>query len=109
MNQVTTRKKNSLSAFKTVEPTLLKPVEEKQSPPAQAKPVVVQKQSRAGEVVPARSKAGRKAKKAGQKEIHQIGLRFNDAEFDALQKNAGLIPIATLIKDYLRKNSDLLK
>jgi len=106
--QTVERKKNSLKAFKTVEPSLLTPTTEAKAP-KEEKPSIERKvAARAGEKKQA-PKVGRKPKQAGQKEIHQVGIRFNDEEYGALQKNAGLVPIATLIKDFLRKNSNLLK
>ena len=104
--QTVEKKKNSLKAFKTLEPTLLKPAPAQKN--QEAKPTIERKVARVGGQKEA-SKVGRKPKTAGQKEIHQVGVRFNDEEYAALQRNAGLVPIATLIKDFLRKNSDLLK
>lgn len=104
--QTLERKKNSLKAFKTVEPSLLKPTPAEKSP--EPKPTIERKVARVGGQNEA-SKVGRKPKQAGQKEIHQVGVRFNDEEYAALERNAGLVPLATLIKDFLRKNSDLLK
>jgi len=55
------------------------------------------------------ARVGRKPKEPGMKEDNQVNVAFNDSEYGALKANAGLIPVATLIKDHLRRNSDLLK
>lgn len=97
------KKKNSLSAIKTHSPELLKAVPSpNKTRPSETAP------ERAGEYKQP-SKAGRKPKAAGQKEKNQVAVRFNDEEFAILQKNAGLVPLGTLLKHFIKENSDLLK
>jgi len=37
-----------------------------------------------------------------------VGLKLTEDEYNALKAKAGLVPLATFIKDYLRNNTDYL-
>lgn len=54
-------------------------------------------------------KAGRKAKPASEKESFTVALKFTEAEGQALLDKAGLVPLATFVKAYIRNDTDLLK
>lgn len=53
--------------------------------------------------------AWRKAKPITEKQSELIGLRFTKSELDLIKSKAGLIPIATYIKNELEVNTDLFK
>jgi len=54
-------------------------------------------------------RAGRKAKPPEEKERNLVGLMLTDAEYENLKKRAGLAPAAAVLKDHLRRKTDLLK
>ncbi len=53
------------------------------------------------------SKAGRKKKPVELKESETVTLKITLSELEYLEKKAGLVPLGTYVKDYLRKNSDI--
>lgn len=59
-------------------------------------------------VKPIVRKAGRKAKPANEKESFTVALKLTEAEGQALLEKAGLVPLATFVKAYLRNDTDLL-
>jgi len=105
MNQIVQRKKNSLSAFKPKEPSLLRKAEpSKPASTSQAKvPTQARKPSRAGEYK-ASGKTGRPPKKAGEKENNRVQVSFNEDDFEKLQKKAGLVPLGTYLKHHLKES-----
>lgn len=96
------RKKNSLSSFKAVEPSLLTPKKPTSTSPAKV-PTQAKQPSRAGEYK-ASGKTGRPPKKAGQKESNRVQVTFNDSDFATLQKKAGLVPLGTYLKHHLKES-----
>ncbi len=50
-----------------------------------------------------------KPKLASEKESKVVTLKITMGEMDALKEKAGLVPIATYVKHYLREESDLLE
>lgn len=52
--------------------------------------------------------AWRKAKPVAEKQSELVGLRFTPSELDIIKAKAGLIPVATYIKDALNKQTDIL-
>jgi hypothetical protein len=54
------------------------------------------------------AKAGRKPKSTTEKESETVVLKLTLQEFDHLKEKAGLVPLATFVKFYLRNKSDLL-
>jgi len=103
MNQPVQRKKNSLSAFKSVEPSLLGPEKTPPTTKPAKQPTKARKPERAGEYKTP-GKTGRPPKKAEQKESNRVQVSFNDAEFEALNKKAGLVPLGTFLKHHLKEN-----
>ena len=59
-------------------------------------------------VQPLPKKAGRKAKPVGEKESATLALKITELELEALKEKAGLVPLATFVKSYLREKTDLL-
>jgi len=53
-------------------------------------------------------KSGRKAKPVGMKESETITLKVTPAEMEYLQSLAGMIPIGTFVKHFLRTETKLL-
>ena len=53
--------------------------------------------------------AWRKAKPATEKQSELIGLRFTKSELELIKAKAGLVPVATYIKNKLEVNTDLFK
>lgn len=53
--------------------------------------------------------AGRKAKPVTEKQSELIGLRFTKSELELIKAKAGLVPVATYIKNELEVNTDLFK
>ena len=53
--------------------------------------------------------AGRKAKPVTEKQSELIGLRFTKSEIEMIKAKAGLVPVATFIKNELEVNTDLFK
>ncbi len=51
--------------------------------------------------------AWRKPKPASEKESEIVTLKITMHEMGALKEKAGLVPIATYVKHYLREESDL--
>ncbi len=51
----------------------------------------------------------RKPKPASEKESEIVTIKITMGEMDALKEKAGLVPIATYVKHYLREESDLLR
>jgi len=49
--------------------------------------------------------AGRKTKSIADKQSEIIGLRFTPSEYKTIKKQAGLVPIATFLKNELLENS----
>ena len=49
----------------------------------------------------------RKPKPLSEKQSEIIGLRFTQSEYDGIKKRAGLVPIATYLKDMLRSKTNL--
>lgn len=80
-------KKNDLSLFKKIEP--VEPVEPKS--------------------ILAPRTAGRKAKKADEKESEIVALKLTKAELAKLEEKAGLVPKSTYLKHILRNETDIFK
>ncbi len=57
---------------------------------------------------PAKRGVGRPPKPVKEKESELLGLRFTPSEFKVLKEKAGLVPLATFVKDHIRRNTDLL-
>ncbi len=53
-------------------------------------------------------RVGRPPKPVKEKESELLGLRFTPSEFMVLKEKAGLVPLATFVKDHIRRNTDLL-
>ena len=53
--------------------------------------------------------AWRKAKPVTEKQSELIGLRFTKSELEIIKEKAGLVPVATYIKNELEVNTDLFK
>ena len=85
-------KKTDISAYKTpTNPPILKTAQEA----AKAK---VEK-----------GKRGRKPKATAQKESEVVALKLTPAEKKALEKKAGLTPVATYLKHYLRTDTKIFE
>ncbi|MFI3222683.1 MAG: hypothetical protein QX191_06570 [Methylococcaceae bacterium] len=54
------------------------------------------------------AKAGRKPKSTTEKESETVVLKLTLQEFDHLKEKAGLVPLGTFVKFFLRNKSDLL-
>jgi len=50
-----------------------------------------------------------KAKPASEKESEVVTLKITIGEMNTLKEKAGLVPIATYVKHYLREKSNLLR
>lgn len=55
-----------------------------------------------------KAKVGRKAKPAAEKESFSLMLKLTEAEGQKLKERAGMVPLATYVKAYLRGETDLL-
>ena len=44
-----------------------------------------------------------------EKQSQVVGLRFTPSEIETLKKHAGLVPLATFIRDQLMSKTDILK
>ncbi len=53
--------------------------------------------------------AGRKPKLLAEKQSELVGLRFTPSELELIKTKAGLIPVATYLKDALSTRTDILK
>lgn len=53
-------------------------------------------------------KPGRKPKSIEEKESKTVGLKFTPSEYENLKEKAGLVPLATFIKEHLRNKTDFL-
>lgn len=84
--------KNSLAAFKKTsdQPRIL------QKPPLD---VVIKQEP---------EKRGRKPKTLAAKESEVVALKLTPAEKEALEEKAGLVPVATFLKHYLRTKTNIL-
>ena len=85
--------KNNITALKQKPKSTLKTVETVKSA---SKPV-------------ARKRAGRKAKPVGEKESFTLPLKLTEAEGALLKEKAGMVPLATFVKAYIREQTSLLK
>jgi len=81
-------KKNDLSALKPKKPETLKKA-------AEQIPVEVTR------------KRGPRKKSAAEKESFAVGLRFTEAQGEALRQVAGDVPLATYLKKKLMQDEDL--
>ncbi|QUI62482.1 hypothetical protein GSF04_08125 [Pseudoalteromonas sp. A22] len=52
--------------------------------------------------------SGRTAKPAAEKQSELVGLRFTPSELAVIKKKAGLVPVATFIKNELLERTNLL-
>ncbi len=55
----------------------------------------------------AKPSAGRPPKPTAEKESFPVGMRFTEDEGAILQKKAGLVPLATYLKVFLRERTDI--
>ena len=55
------------------------------------------------------SPAWRKPKPKAEKQSELIGLRFTLSEYEKIKTNAGLVPIATYLKNALFSQTDVFK
>lgn len=55
------------------------------------------------------NQTGRRKKPVEEKETALIGLKLTAHEKAILQDKAGLVPLATYLKDFLRNQTDLLQ
>lgn len=55
------------------------------------------------------SPAWRKPKPKAEKQSELIGLRFTPSEYKQIEQKAGLVPIATYLKDALFSQTDVFK
>jgi len=56
-----------------------------------------------------KKKVGRRLKPADEKESFTLPLKLTEAEGALLKEKAGLVPLATYVKAYLREHTKLLK
>lgn len=56
-----------------------------------------------------KSKVGRKKKPAEEKETGIVTLKILQSELENLKKNAGVEPLSTYVKRYLRTETDIFK
>ena len=54
------------------------------------------------------TRAGRPLKPAKEKESKQVGLLLTPREYEHLRTRAGLVPVATYLKHFLRNETDQL-
>jgi len=59
--------------------------------------------------IAANKKVGRKAKPLNEKESKPVTIKITEIELENLKKNAGLVPLGTFLKDYIRTKTELLK
>ncbi|CAM4396507.1 hypothetical protein QT15_11330 [Pseudoalteromonas flavipulchra NCIMB 2033 = ATCC BAA-314] len=53
--------------------------------------------------------SGRTAKPAAEKQSELVGLRFTPSELAIIKKKAGLVPVATFIKNEVVEKTSLLR
>ena len=84
--------KNDLSTFKSS---------------ATAKRAPILNAEKPSKVKPVAGKRGRKAKSKDEKESEMVGLLLTKPEKAKLAKRAGMVPVATFLKHYLRTETDI--
>jgi len=56
-----------------------------------------------------KKRVGRRPKPASEKESFTLPLKLTEAEGAILKEKAGMVPLATFVKAFIRENTELLK